>query len=52
MQDILERLDYKIARYEDKVVEKENELKKIKRLSKEELKEYEPHVNGIEGLWL
>lgn len=31
---------------------KENGLKGIKKLSKEELKEYEPHVNGIEGLWV
>ena len=31
---------------------KENGLKEIKRLSKEELKEYEPHVNGIEGLFV
>ncbi len=31
---------------------KENGLKKIKRLKKEELKEYEPHVNGIEGLFV
>jgi len=30
----------------------ENGLKKIKRLSKEELKEYEPHVKGIEGLFV
>ena len=29
MQDILERLDYKIARYEEKIVEKENELKNL-----------------------
>ncbi len=29
---------------------KENGLKNIKRLSKEELKDYEPHVNGIDGL--
>jgi len=31
---------------------KENGLKEIKRLSKEELKEYEPYVNGIEGLFV
>ena len=31
---------------------KENGLKAIKRLSKEELKEYEPKVNGIEGLFV
>lgn len=31
---------------------KENGLKQIKRLSKEELKEYEPHVNGIDGLFV
>ncbi len=31
---------------------KENGLKKIKRLSKEELKGYEPHVNGIDGLFI
>ena len=31
---------------------KENGLKLIKRLSKDELKEYEPHVNGIEGLFV
>jgi (S)-2-hydroxyglutarate dehydrogenase len=29
---------------------KENGLKNIKRLFKEELKDYEPHVNGIDGL--
>jgi len=31
---------------------KENGLKQIKRLSKEELKEYEPNVNGIDGLFV
>ena len=31
---------------------KENGLKEIKRLSKEKLKEFEPHVNGIEGLFV
>ena len=31
---------------------KENGLKQIKRTSKEELKEYEPHVNGIDGLFV
>ena len=31
---------------------KENGLKEIKRLSKEELKEYEPHVSGVEGLFV
>ncbi|BDD09287.1 hydroxyglutarate oxidase [Fulvitalea axinellae] len=29
-----------------------NGLKGIKRLNKEELKEHEPHVSGIEGLWV
>jgi (S)-2-hydroxyglutarate dehydrogenase len=29
-----------------------NGLKDLKRLKKEELKEYEPHVNGIEGLYV
>lgn len=31
---------------------RENGLKEIKRLSAGELKEYEPHVNGIEGLFV
>ena len=31
---------------------RENGLKEIKRLKKEELKEYEPHINGIEGLFV
>ncbi len=31
---------------------RENGLKNIKRLSKEELKEYEPHVAGIEGIYV
>lgn len=31
---------------------KENGLTEIKRLSKNELAEYEPHVNGIEGLFV
>jgi (S)-2-hydroxyglutarate dehydrogenase len=30
----------------------ENGIKGIRRLSKDELKEYEPHVNGIEGLFI
>lgn len=30
----------------------ENGLTDLKRLAKEELKEYEPHVNGIEGIWV
>jgi (S)-2-hydroxyglutarate dehydrogenase len=31
---------------------RENGLKKIKRLSKAELNEYEPYINGIEGLFV
>ena len=30
----------------------QNGLQNLKRLSKEELKEYEPHVNGIEGIFV
>lgn len=29
-----------------------NGLTDLKRIKKEELKEYEPHVNGIEGIWV
>jgi len=31
---------------------RENGLKKLRRLGPEELKEYEPHVTGIAGLWV
>ena len=31
---------------------KENGLKGLKRLSSSEMKEIEPHVNGIEGIWV
>ena len=30
----------------------ENGLTDLKRIAKEEIKEYEPHVNGIEGIWV
>src|SRR5258708_16050156 len=32
------------------IIGQQNGLENLKRLSKEELKEYEPHVNGIQGI--